>query len=107
MSPYQASIQTPALTPRQDRLESAMAAALRNRSTRSDLRTSVVKLVDLFRLQGIPPEAGITRVRTVAAHAAAAMPSVADLGGEAAGDAPEERVALVVGWATERYHRAD
>lgn len=107
MFSHDTSIQSPAMTPRQDRLEGAIAAALRNRGTRSELRTVVGQLIDLFRLQGIPPEIGIMRVRMVAARATEAMGGLPGAGDEAAGDAPEERVALVVRWASERYHRAD
>ena len=103
MLSYDASMQIAALTPRQDRLEGAIAAALRNRSTRSDLRSTVTQLVDLFRLQSVPPETGVMRIRTVAVRASVAL-AQSDM---AAGDSAAERVAMVVRWATERYDRGD
>jgi hypothetical protein len=103
MFPEDVSIHTTVLTPRQDRLERAIAMAMRRRSPRSALRASVQQLVDLFRLQEVPPERGVTRIRALVARAAlAAGPddSPAEL-------ALDERLALVVQWATQRYHRAD
>ena len=97
------SMQITALTPRQDRLEGAIAEALRTRSTRSELRSMVTQLVDLFRLQDVPAEEGVMRIRTVAARASVAL-AQSDV---AAGDAAAERVAMVVKWAAERYHRGD
>ena len=96
---------TPAalLTPRQDRLEGAIAYALRTYSTRSELREAVHRLVDLFRLQGVSPESGVMRIRELAMRGTLAMTDSSS----AAGDAPAERVASVVEWARRRYERHD
>ena len=103
MYSYDAPMQVEALTPRQDRLEAAIASALRNQSTRSELRSNVIQLVDLFRLQGVPPEEGVMRVRSMAVRATIALVG-SDL---AAGDAAAERVSMVERWAIERYRRVD
>lgn len=91
------------LTPRQDRLERAIVQALRSRATRSELRDAVYQLADLFRLQGIAPDDGVSRIRAVAMRAATTMTETSS----PAGDAPAERVANIVEWARRRYTRSD
>ena len=97
------STETTELTPRQDRLESAIVVALQTRSTRSELRSAVTQLVDLFRLQHVPAETGVLRIRSIAVRASAALAQ----SDPAAGDAAAEQVGMVVRWATDRYWRRD
>jgi hypothetical protein len=68
----------------------------------------VRELVDLFRLQGIPAERGVTRIRTVAMRATVMMSDADPAADDAsAGEAPAERIAMIVQWAAQRYRRND
>jgi hypothetical protein len=103
MFPESVSTSALLLTPRQDRLESAIARVLRARGTRSELREVVYQLADLFRLQGVPPAQGIMRIEDVATRASLTATDI----GQAVGDAPADRLTLIARWATHRYSRAD
>jgi hypothetical protein len=99
----QDSMDVPLLTPRQDRLENAVASLIRARATRSELRETVHHLVDLFVLQGIPSARGVARIEEVASDAAPHIgPSW-----HGAGDSRSDCLTLIRHWATQRYHRAD
>jgi hypothetical protein len=93
----------PLLTPRQDRLEAAVVQALRARGTRNELREAVYQLVDLFRLQRIPPAPGIARITDVAVRAARGSTNTEG----APGDSTIDRLTLIARWATLRYSRGD
>lgn len=94
---------TTELTPRKDRLESALARGLREGATRSELRETVYQLVDLYRLQGLPAPRGIHEIVAAAARAVPAGMSRADRTAESLDD----RLALIESWSRRRYARAD
>lgn len=98
------SISAPALTPRQDRIEASVERVLRNGGTRSELRELVEQFADLARLQGLPPERAVSRIKAVAMRAAMAMAHEPD---PPVGDSPSDRIAMIVRWCASRYYRAD
>ncbi len=93
----------PMLTPRQDRLEAAIARVFLARGTRSQLRDAVYQLVDLFRVQGVSPDVGIRIISDVSARAALASSGPGDADDGEHGD----RLTLVGEWAAHRYARDD
>lgn len=92
------------LTPRQDRLESAIERVLRTRGTRSELRELVNQYADLARLQGVPAERAINGLEALALRTSETMTAEST---PAVGDSPADRLALMVRWCTARYYRAD
>ncbi|MEO8622357.1 MAG: hypothetical protein ABI625_14900 [bacterium] len=92
------------LTPRQDRLEAEMVAVLRRRGTRSALRVLVDEFADRARVQGIPPEAALKTVRSIAQRASTEMPAHED---SAVGESVPDRMVMMERWFTSRYYRAD
>jgi hypothetical protein len=98
------SVPIPVLTPRQDRIEASIERVLRTGGTRSELRDLVEQFADLARLQGLPPERTVSRLKSVAMRATLAK---AQDGEPAVGDAPSDRIAMIVRWCASRYYRAD
>lgn len=94
----------PLLTPRQDRIERALARVLLSGGTRSELRDVVYDFADLLRLQGVPPERAIAAVKGVAQKAMYAMPTS---GIPSVGDSPTDRMAMIVRWCTARFYRGE
>jgi hypothetical protein len=92
------------LTPRQDRLEERIVRLLRTHGTRSELREVVHELVDLLRIQRVPPERAIAMVKAVVFRA---WPGMAAHGLPAVGDSPADRTELIVAWCAARYYHAD
>jgi len=92
------------LTPRQDRIEDALVAALASGATRSTLRDLVHEFTDFQRLQGIAPERIIASLKSLVRRAAPRMPARED---SLAGDSPEERLTLIAHWCSARCHRSD
>lgn len=92
---------SPPLTPRQDRLEAAIDRVLRKGGTRSELRDLVYQFADMTRIQGIPPERAISRMKAIAQRSAAGFDS------STVGDSAADRMGMIVRWCTQRYYRAD
>ena len=92
------------LTPRQDRLENAIVTALRAGQTRSQLRDHVLALADFLRVRGTSMESAVQMVRMLGARATPLMSASSDM---AVGDAPADRITMMVRWCTTRYRRAD
>lgn len=92
------------LTPRQDRLERAIVDVLHRGGTRSALREPVVQFVDHLRLQGMGVDRTTTLVRALGQRAMPLM-KVSDI--PAVGDAPADRIAMMVRWCAARYERGD
>ena len=93
-----------ALTPRQDRLEAAIVAALRANGTRSELRELVDRLSDLFRMTSVPLEHAIGAVRALGIRAA---PDMLAQGSTVVGESPDDRMLMMVRWCSLRYLRGD
>lgn len=91
------------LTPRQDRIEAAIERSLRAGSTRSELREAVYRFADLARMQQVPPERAIARVKELARQA---VPSVTPAD-QPVGDSLADRLAMIVRWCAARYYRVD
>lgn len=98
------SISASALTPRQDRIEASVERVLRSGGTRSELRELVEQFADLTRLQGLPPERAVSRIKAVAMRAAMTMTHESE---PAVGDSLTDRIAMIVRWCASRYYRAD
>jgi hypothetical protein len=98
------SIPAPVLTPRQDRIESSIERVLRTGGTRSELRELVEQFADLARLEGLPPERAVSRIKSVAMRATMAMAHEPE---PPVGDSPSDRIAMIVRWCASRYYRAD
>ena len=92
------------LTPRQDRLEAAIVTALLTAQTRSQLRDHVLALADFLRVRGTDVESAVQMVRMLGARA---TPLMSDASESAVGDAPADRITMMVRWCTARYRRAD
>jgi hypothetical protein len=92
------------LTPRQDRIEATIERVLRMGGTRSELREAVHQFADHARLLGMPPEGAVAAVKAVALRASTTMGNGTI---QAVGDAPADRIALIVRWCEARYYRAD
>ena len=92
------------LTPRQDRLERAIVDVLHRGGTRSALREQVVQFVDHLRMQGIGVERTTTLVRALGQRA---MPLLNASDEPAVGDAPADRIAMMVRWCVARHERGD
>ena len=92
------------LTPRQDRIEDALVRALASGATRSQLRDLVHQYTDLLCLQGIAPERTIAALKSLVRRVAPRMPAREH---SLAGDSPEDRLTLIVGWCSARCYRAD
>jgi hypothetical protein len=91
------------LTPRQDRIEAAIAHELRSGGTRSALREAVHRYADHARMQQVPLERAIAMVTAVAARS---LPMVDDAAA-AVGESPADRLESIVRWFTARYYRVD
>lgn len=92
------------LTPRQDRLENAIVAALRSGATRSALREHVSSLAQLLRMQGHSPESATSLIESLARRAAPLMPS---RDASVAGDAPADRLGMMLRWCASEFARSD
>ena len=95
---------TQELTPRQDRIEGAIINALRSGATRSELREQVQDLAQLLRMQGHAPERASARISALGLRAAPLMPSYDSA---AAGDAPADRISMMLRWCAAVFSRAD
>lgn len=91
------------LTPRQDRIESTIERVLRAGGTRSELREAVYQFADHARMQQVPPERAIMRLKAVAMRALPGRERVPDAVGESMAD----RLVMIVRWCTARYYRVD
>ena len=91
------------LTPRQDRIESTIERVLRAGGTRSELRDAVYQFADHARMQQVPPERALTRLKTLALRALSGRDEIPDAVGESAAD----RLVMMVRWCTARYYRVD
>lgn len=94
----------PPLTPRQDKLEHAIVAALRAGAPRSTLREEVRSLAQLLRMQGHSADRAAGLFETLARRAAPLMPG-ADA--SAAGDAPADRLGMMLRWSAAEFSRSD
>jgi hypothetical protein len=92
------------LTPRQDRIEARIVALLRTGATRSMLRDAIHELADLLRMQGVPPERAIARLKGLVEQA---LPAIAAREPLSVGDTGADRMGMVVRWCTARYFRDD
>ena len=91
------------LTPRQDRIEAAIERNLRAGSTRNELREAVYRFADHARMQQVPPERAIARVKELARQAVPSVtPAITPVG-----DSLADRLAMIVRWCTARYYRVD
>ncbi|MDQ2665418.1 MAG: hypothetical protein M3Z05_05350 [Gemmatimonadota bacterium] len=92
------------LTPRQDRIERAIIEALRSGATRSELRDRVRDLAKLFRVQGHAPERAAAVISALGQRAAPSMPSYDSA---AAGDAPADRIGMMLRWCAAEFSPSD
>jgi len=92
------------LTPRQDRIERAIVEALRSGATRSELRKQVRDLAQLLRLQGYVPERAAALISALGHRAAPMMPS---FGSSAVGDAPADRMGMMLRWCAAEFSHSD
>ena len=92
------------LTPRQDRIERAIVKALRSGATRSELREHVRDLAQLLRMQGHAPERAAALISTLGQRAAPLMPTHDSA---AAGEAPADRINMMLRWCAAEYSRSD
>ena len=92
------------LTPRQDRIERAILDALRSGATRSELRDQVRNLAQLLRMQGHAPERASALVSALGQRATPMMPPHDT---SAAGDAPADRINMMLRWCAAEYSRSD
>jgi hypothetical protein len=95
---------TPELTPRQDRIERAIIDALRLGATRSELREKVRDLAQLLRMQGHAPERAAALVSALGQRATPLMPAYDSA---AAGDAPADRINMMLRWCAAEFSRSD
>jgi predicted ArsR family transcriptional regulator len=95
---------TQQLTPRQDRIERAIIDALRSRATRSELREQVRDLAQLLRMQGHAPERASALVSDLGQRAAPLMPTDESA---AVGDAPTDRINMMLRWCAAEFTRSD
>lgn len=91
------------LTPRQDRIESTIERVLRAGGTRSELREAVYEFADHARMQQVPPERALMRLKAIAMRALPGREQVPDAVGESMAD----RLVMIVRWCTARYYRVD
>ncbi len=95
---------TQELTPRQDRIERAIIDGLRSGATRSELRDRVRDLAQLLRMQGHAPERASALISDLGQRAAPMMlPSDVS----AAGDAPADRMSMMLRWCAAEFSRSD
>lgn len=92
------------LTPRQDRIERAILDALRSGATRSELREQVRDLAQLLRMQGHAPERAAALITALGQRAAPMMPP---LDHSAVGEAPADRIAMMLRWCAVEFSRSD
>jgi hypothetical protein len=92
------------LTPRQDRIEKAILAALRNGAPRSALRDEVRSLAQLLRMQGHSAERAAAIIGTLGQRAAPLMPH---FDASAAGDALADRLGMMLRWSAAEFSRSD
>jgi hypothetical protein len=95
---------TQELTPRQDRIERAIIDALRLGATRSELREQVRDLAQLLRMQGHTPERASALISALGHRAAPLMPTYDSA---AAGDAPADRITMMLRWCAAEFSRSD
>ena len=95
---------TQELTPRQDRIERAIVEALRSGATRSELRDQVRDLAQLLRMQGHAPERASELISALGQRAAPLMPIYDSA---AAGDAPVDRINMMLRWCAAEFSRSD
>jgi hypothetical protein len=94
----------PGLTPRQDRIETAILASLRAGAPRSTLREHVRSLAQLLRMQGHSAEGAAALIEALARRAAPLMPQSDP---SAAGDAPADRLGMMLRWCAAEFSRSD
>lgn len=92
------------LTPRQDRIERAIIEALRSGATRSELREQVRDLAQLLRMQGHSPERASALISALGQRVAHVMPTHDSA---PAGDAPADRINMMLRWCAAEYSRSD
>ncbi len=92
------------LSPRQDRLETAIIATLRSRGTRNSLRVLVEDYADRTRVQGTPLDAAVSTMKAIAMRAG---PDLQEYGDTIVGESISDRITLMVRWLRWRYQRAD
>ena len=92
------------LTPRQDRIERAIMDALRSGATRSELREQVRDLAQLLRMQGHAPDRASALLSALGQRAAPLMPTYDNA---AAGDAPADRINMMLRWSAAEFSRSD
>lgn len=92
------------LTPRQDRIERAIVEALRSGATRSELREQVRDLAQLLRMQGHLPERAAALISALGNRAAPMMPPYDSA---AVGDAPADRMSMMLRWCAAEFSRSD
>ena len=92
------------LTPRQDRIERAIIDALRTGAPRSELRDQVRDLAQLLRMQGHAPERASALVSNLGQRAAPMMPTDDSA---AVGDAPTDRINMMLRWCAAEFTRSD
>lgn len=95
---------TQELTPRQDRIERAIIDALRSGATRSELREQVQDLAQLLRMQGHAQERAAALISALGQRAAPMMPAYDR---SAAGDAPADRIGMMLRWCSAEFSRSD
>lgn len=92
------------LTPRQDRIERAIMDALRSGATRSELREKVMELAQLLRMQGHAGEKASALISDLGQRAAPLMPTYDSA---AVGDAPADRINMMLRWCAAEFSRSD
>jgi len=98
-SPLSATIPSATLPSRQGRFEEMVARTISAGCPRSTIREAVEQLVDHLRRQRIPATRGVAIVMDVASRA-----TVSETRGF---ESEADCLALVAGWASRRYLRAD
>lgn len=92
------------LTPRQDRIEAAIVAALCAGCTRSTLRALVEQFSDHARLRGMPLDDSLAHLKAISLRSGPAL--VAD-SVAIVGESLADRITMMARWLRARYLRAD
>lgn len=95
------------LTPRQDRIERALARLLRRDATRSELREVVYQYADLHRLQGLAEERAVGQLESLLRGTLAEMGPRHDDTAQPVTDDAAARIPLILHWYRRRFHRAE
>lgn len=92
------------LTPRQDRIEAAIIAAVRSGGTRSTLRVLVEEFADHARIRGTPEDDALRALKALAVRAG---PAATGRGDAVVGESLPDRITMMARWLRARYQRAD